>query len=80
MLVSSGVLAALFLLGPQVTDPTARTILNPPTTTLSEVAVEGEAEEVREDIALRRNPDEVICETRAVTGSRFNQRRCRTRQ
>lgn len=76
-----GLMSALMLIGSQTTDPTARANLNPPPTPLSEVTVEGtQGQGEREDIARRRNPNEVVCETRPVTGSRFNQRRCRTRQ
>lgn len=74
-----GLIAALLLTGPQTTDPTAQANINPPSAS-STSTLDSDGDDVREDIARRRNPDEVVCETRPVTGSRFNQRRCRTRQ
>jgi hypothetical protein len=74
-----GAVAALAVLATQVADPTGQAVVNSPTV-LSGVDVEGRAEDTREDVRERQRPDEVICETRPVTGSRFNQRRCRTRE
>ena len=81
MLSIPGLIAALMLIGPQTTDPTAQANINPPlASSTSSASDDDTGDEVREDIARRRSPDEVVCETRPVTGSRFNQRRCRTRQ
>lgn len=45
------------------------------TTVTPDVTVQGS----RQGATTRRDPNEVICENRATTGSRFTNRRCRTR-
>lgn len=45
------------------------------TTVTPDVTVQG----ARQGATTRRDPNAVICENRATTGSRFTNRRCRTR-
>lgn len=73
-----GVALAAAMLAPQTTDPTP--LPQTPANAVADVVVQGVGPEgPRPDQARRDDPNEVVCENRAVTGSRFTQRRCRTR-
>ena len=74
----TGMIVATLLAG-QTATPQQAPPQQAPTTSVAPVTVEGTRLESGANTRASDPRNEVICRTQAVTGSRFNQRRCRTR-